>query len=211
MCCSKAEPLLATLAKQDKIPSVRTSAINQLGKYAKGDYKALYLSAVKDSSYNVSGSALQALEKVDKASALSIAKQLAKQPSGMTLKRALTNIILKSGDESMADSILRDFEGREVMRKYAAATNLSVYLSSISNIEKIKKGVEALVSFRNEVPEAYRQRSIPLINNYYIGPVLASNEAALKQQPDNKKLQELVTYIRSQLPSGFKWQDAEDE
>lgn len=53
---------------------------------------------------------MSALIKTDPASASLIVKELANKPSKGVLQEVVLNEILKSGDESMADKIIGDFE-----------------------------------------------------------------------------------------------------
>src|SRR6185436_12873740 len=86
------EPIIADLAKNDKKSTVRAHAINKLGEYKKAAYIPLFKAATTDSSYSVSGSALNALLEVDKDAALTISKSLDKQPAKGTLKSSLQGV-----------------------------------------------------------------------------------------------------------------------
>ena len=70
------EPIIADLAKNDKKSTVRANAISQLGEYKKAAYIPLFKAATTDSSYSVSGSALNALLEVDKDAAMTICKTI---------------------------------------------------------------------------------------------------------------------------------------
>src|SRR5205085_5647092 len=59
------EPILADLAKNDPKKTVRAAAIAKLGTYKNPEYASLFKAAINDSSYTVSGNALDALSGVD--------------------------------------------------------------------------------------------------------------------------------------------------
>ena len=58
------EPVLLDLAKNDPKKAVKAAAIAKLGTYKKPEYAALFKTAVNDSSYTVSGNALEAFLKL---------------------------------------------------------------------------------------------------------------------------------------------------
>src|SRR5580765_365815 len=104
------EPVLLDLAKNDPKKTVKAAAIAKLGTYKKPEYASLFKTAVNDSSYTVSGNALEALSEIDSAGALTEAKRLAQQPAKGKLSSVITSIMIASGDESSAEMILKNFE-----------------------------------------------------------------------------------------------------
>jgi aminopeptidase N len=99
------EPVLLDLAKNDPKKPIKAAAIAKLSTYKKPEYAALFKSAVNDSSYTVSGSALEALSEIDSVGALAEAKRLATQPAKGKLSSVITAIMIEAGDESSADMI----------------------------------------------------------------------------------------------------------
>lgn len=201
---SEMEPVIARIAKEDKKSIVRARAIRLLGEYNNSVYAEFFKASTRDSSYTVAGYALSALSKVDEKGALELAKQLNKQPSRGALKAAVMSEILKAGDESMADQVFGDFEAMGLQEKFDAIGNISTYLAALKNTEKFKKGIDAVVKFREGIPAAYRAQTDPYINGMVIKGILASKSKALEAQPNDADLKTQVEYVKAQLPEDDK-------
>ncbi len=197
------EPLLVNLAKSDKDATVRAAAIQKLGEYKKPEHIALFKTATNDSSYTVAGNALTALGKVDAALATAVAKQLSDKPAKGVLQEAIMNEIVKSGDESLADKIIGDFAKMPMSQaKFQALNTIATYLGAIKNTEKVKWGVDEIVSFRNGVPEAYRVQTDPFINGVILKGLLTKKDKEAKE--GNSAAKEQADYIKSKLPEEDK-------
>src|SRR5687767_6286149 len=180
------EPVLADLAKNDKKSTVRGNAIGRLGDYKKADYIPLFKAATKDSSYTVAGNALEALGKSDEAVAMAMAKELSRQPAKGLLKEAITTVIASSGDESLAEEIIGSFAEMPLNQaKFQALNSISAYLIALKNIEKIKWGIDEIVKFRDDIPEAFRAQTDPFINGVILQGIAAKKEEALKATPND--------------------------
>ncbi len=191
------ESILVDLAKNDPMRTVKATAIAKLGQYKKPEYASLFKAAISDSSYTVSGNALEALSDIDSATALNEAKRLSKEQVKGKLNTAITSIIIKSGDESAADMILTSFEKMPLSReKFDLLQSIGDFLGKTRNMDIVKRGVDAIVTFRNAIPEAFKGQSDPFINGILLkGLVTKKTEAGLKEQAD---------YIQSKLPAGDK-------
>lgn len=202
---SAVEPVLLDLAKNDKYATVRAGAIAQLGEYGKAEYVPLFKAAVNDSSYSVAGNALNAIAEADEAAALTIAKELVKQPAKGALQSAILAQIIKSGDESMADKIIGDFSKMPLgQAKFEALGNIGSYLAVVKNTEKFKWGVDEIVKFRDAVPAAFKDQTDPFINGMILKGILAKKDKALKENATDASLTEQVNYIKSVLPEAEK-------
>jgi len=190
------EPIIADIAAHDPSRVVKARAIDLLGDFGNPAYKDLFTQATKDSSYSVAGSALEALSQIDSAAAYRIATQLIKQPAKGDLSRAISTVLIKSGDESSFDAISDNFEkmptGGEKFQFVAPYANL---LTKVSGTDKVKRGVDLLVKFRESIPQAYRNQTDPFINNTLSGLAGKKQAAGLKDQAD---------YIKSKLSAGPK-------
>jgi len=192
------EPILLDLAKNDKKSTVRGNAISLLGEYEKKEYAEIFKKAVYDSSYTISGHALEALMKIDEPEAFSIAKELSKKTAKGVLQQTLITVIAKSGDESMADKLIGDFAKMPLgQAKFNTLQTMASYLAAIKNTEKVKWGVEEIVKFRDAIPEQFKVQTDPFINGFILKPVLTRKEALLKTTPDDKALQELIDYLKA--------------
>jgi aminopeptidase N len=192
-----AEPVLADLAKTDPERPVRAAAIGKLGQLKSAAYSALFKMAVDDSSYSVAGNALEALSVVDSAAALSEAKRLAKAESKGKLSNVINSVLIKSGDESVADIVLSKFEKTPFgQAKFNLLQGLGDMVAKTKNTDIVKKAVDAIVKFRDAVPEAFKGQTDPFINGTLLkGLVSKKTEAGLAEQAE---------YIKSKLPEEDK-------
>lgn len=201
---SAAEPVLFSLAKNDKKAIVRANAIEKLGEYENKEYASLFKNAIHDSSYTIAGNALTALGKLEPETSLSLARELAKKPAKGVLQSAIMTEIVKSGDESMAEEIIGGFAKMPLSQiKFQALGGISSYLAAIKNPEMVKRGVDEIVKFRDEIPEAYRSQTDPYINGMILKGLLAKKDKEAKESSD-EKLKELAEYIKSKLPEAEK-------
>ncbi len=187
------ERTLVDLANNDEKRAIKAAAIARLGFYKKTEYIPLFKANVDDSSYTLSGNALDALSQVDSLDALTIAKRLsALSPKGR-LSSVATSIIIKSGDESSADVILSTFDKLPISQaKFNLLQSISDFLDKTRNIDILKKGVDAIVKFRDAIPESFKGQTDQFINgNLLTGLMTRKMEAGLKEQAD---------YIKSKLP-----------
>ena len=198
------EPIIADLAKNDKKSTVRANAISQLGEYKKAVYIPLFKAAITDSSYSVSGNALNALLEVDKDAALTISKELDKKPAKGILKSSLQGAKAASGDESLEEEIIGGFNKMPVSNeKFNALGTLGIYLGALKNTEKVKAAVDEILKFREAIPSQYRVQTDPYINETLQG-IASKKEEALKADAGNTALKELVDYIKGKIPPADK-------
>ena len=187
------EPMLADMAENDPKTLVRARAIEALGKYKKDSYKPLFLKSINDSSYSVAGSSLNALGAIDTALALEKAKFFAGQHVKGALSDASTNILFSYASENDFDSLAARFDnlpfGNEKFMILQPFANL---LKRTQNPDNFKKGIDMIVSFRDTIPEQYRQ----MIAAYFNGMIL-NGIAASKQ---SKGLTMQADYAKSKIP-----------
>ncbi|MEO6313445.1 MAG: M1 family metallopeptidase [Chitinophagaceae bacterium] len=192
------EPLLAEMAKNEAMPTVRAAAIGLLGQYTKPEYKALFLKAVQDSSYSVSGEALVGLAHLDGEAALANAKAFAKQPMKGKLGSVVSQILIEAGGtEEDFDVIAGNFNHMAVSdEKFEALQPFAAYLGSISNTEKVKKGIDMIVNLREAVPAQYKTQLTPFINNMILRSIANKKRSGAQSNPD---LQEQIKYINDKI------------
>jgi aminopeptidase N len=191
------ESLLVDLARNDPQRTVKANAITQLGKYKKVEYASLFKAAINDSSYTISGNALEALSDVDSTAAFSEAKRLSAQPAKGKLSSAITGIMIKSGDESSADMILKSFEKMPLSQaKFQLLQSIGDFLGKTKNMDIVKRGIDDIVTFRDAIPEAFKGQTDPFINSVLLkGLATKKKDAGLQEQAD---------YIISKLPEDQK-------
>jgi aminopeptidase N len=191
------EPILVDIAKNDPKRIVKAGAIAKLGQYKKAEYASLFKAAINDSSYTVSGNALDALSDIDSAAAFNEAKRLSAEPSKGKLQSVITAIMIKSGDESSADAIFASFEKLPLsQQKFNLLQQMGDFLGKTKNMDIVKRGIDDIVTFRDAIPDAFKGQTDPFING-----VLLKGLAAKKKDAG---LQDQADYILSKLPEADK-------
>ena len=186
------EPVLLDLAKNDPKRLVKAFAISKLGDYKKPEYKTLFLSAVNDSSYSVSGSALEALNKIDSAAATAQAKRLASMPS----KGKLANLIKRLASPVNGNQLLSNFEAMPMgQEKFRLIEDVFDFLNETNSLDLFKRGVDDILKLEKEIPEAFREQATTELNR---GLREIQKERISKGQKD------FADYIDSKLPKDDK-------
>jgi aminopeptidase N len=180
------EPIIFSLAREDKKASVRALAFHLLGYYQKKEAKDLLVGALDDSSYFVAGAALGALATQDSVLAFSEAKRLA----ALNAKWALANVavvtLIKFGSEDDFDFICEKFASLSF--RIRSMRNFAEYLGKIRSPAKFMKGIDIIAGFRQTVSPAF----ISAINKEILGGLLTKKLAA--------GLEKEAAYIKNKLP-----------
>jgi len=191
------EPVLVSIAQKDPNRITRSRAVEVLGNLKKAAYQSLFFSLVNDSSYTLSGAALIALEKIDPTTAITEAKRLSKTKIKGGLLEAVATTLIKSGDESSFDELLESYSQMGLSQaKFNLTGTFANFIGGISNTEKVKKGVDAILQFKNSIPEQYGVW--PVIDNMLKG-IIGKKETAKKDASNAAALQEQIDYIKSKL------------
>ena len=189
------EPVLADLAAHDTKSTVKSNALGLLSSYKDDKYKSLFLQNVADSSYAVSGAALDALYQQDPEAGLEQAKKLGAQPAKGKLVEAITMILISSGDEGGFDVIARVFDNMPPSQaKFNLLQPLCEILSNIKDTEKVKLGADMMVRFREAIPAEYS----PFINNL-LQNAINKKQAALPSDSEKTALQEQIDYLKAKI------------
>ncbi|HMF71424.1 MAG TPA: M1 family metallopeptidase, partial [Flavitalea sp.] len=126
------ESTIADIAKNDPKPTTRGTAIGLLGNYDKPEYRSLFNKSLTDSSYTVSGYALESLTKADKEAGLAAAKKMITSPAKGKLMGTMANVLIQSGDEGSFDAISKYFGDLPLsMAKISMLQPMSDYLSKL--------------------------------------------------------------------------------
>lgn len=88
--------------------------------------------------------------------------------------------------------------------KFQMLNTLSTYLSAIKDPEKVKRGVDEIVKFRDAVPENFRNQTDPFINGMVLKGILTKKDKDAKENINNAAMKELAEYIKSKLPEEDK-------
>ena len=186
------EPVILELAEHDLKPMVRGKALQLLGKYKKETYKDLLIRSLNDSSYTVSGYALEALSMIDTAKALTEAYRLSKTVAKNVLYASIAQILSRYGDESSFDFIAANFIKMPLTeKKFSSLQSFALLLGKINDPIKFKKGIDIIIKFRNEIPQEIKSQTDAYIN-----------DSLLRELAENKKAKgytELSNYIDSKI------------
>ncbi len=194
------EPVIVAIAKKDPKHVTRSMAVDKLAEIKKPEYKQLFSSLINDSSYTLSGAALNALDKIDPAAALIEAKRISKTNTKGILSEAVASILIKSKDESSFDEIVSAYSKMALSQsKFNLTSSLANFIGIINNTDKVKRGVDEIVNFRNAIPEQFGVT--PVIDNF-LKTIIGKKEAAKKDaSADGDALQQQIDYIKSKLKS----------
>lgn len=188
------ENTFVQLASTDPSSEVREQAIDALSGTYNEDYINLFTSLTKDSSYTVSGAALDALEKIDSSAALSIATKASTQKIKKRLNTSVTAILAKYGDENIFDFIAKQFEqlNDQSAEKFYMTVAFGQLLQKVNNPITFKKGIDLIVKFRESIPKEYRIQSDPYFNTRVLAEILKAKKA--------KGQQDLVDMVIAVIP-----------
>jgi aminopeptidase N len=183
------EPILRSLAETDPNHPVRAKAIELLGTYKNKLYRQIFVNNLDDSSYSVAGAALTALEKIDSAAALAEAEKEMFHPMKGKLTLAVTGILTDYGTESQFDYIASKYQAQPFIfpDKLISSINFIHFLSRVHQTQQVKRAIDMIVHFRNQIPGFTEGRINPELSK------LASTK-------DAEGLKEQADYIRKYLP-----------
>jgi aminopeptidase N len=187
------EKLIVELATKDPKAKVRASAIEALSNYNNPNYTSIFKAGVKDSSYSVAGASLEALEIADKDAAVAATRELVNQPAKGALLAAITSVAAKNGIVEAFGTISSTFGNMPLSQtKFEMLQPLSQLLSITKDPQKVKEGVDMIVTFRESIPANYRTQTDGYIN----GMILQGIQNA-KQKENTPEGNELVEYIKA--------------
>jgi aminopeptidase N len=187
------EPILFELSKNDTNRTVQATAIGLLGTYKKPEYKELFVKKTTDSSYSVAGNALTALSYLDEEQAHQLADEFSKYPAKGDLLEAMSVIFIKESDESKFDLVIEGFDKMPMSQeKFDEFPQFAALLLKIQNTDQLKRGVDALVRFRDSFPASQKEELTNLLNNNFLKPIAERKTSA--------GLTEQATYILSKIP-----------
>ncbi|ULQ56647.1 M1 family metallopeptidase [Flavihumibacter rivuli] len=188
-----AEKSIAELAEKDPKATVKAKAIELLANYDNATYKKIYEKGIKDSSYSIAGASLEGLAVVDNDAAVAATKEMVKQPIKGQLLSAVTSVAAKNGLEEAFDVIGNTFDQLPLSQtKFEMLQPFAELLAKMKNTDKIKKGVDMIIDFREAIPQAYRNQTDSYINNMVLQSILTA-----KQKDNSPGSQEVAEYIKT--------------
>jgi aminopeptidase N len=154
------------LAAKEKNKRAKAAALDFLTATGDTKYLSLFKANVTDSSYSVAGAALYGLSELDPGNAYALAKKYSTDAKG-DLGKAVSDVIMVQGTENDFDFIADRFDKMPLSQaKFESLNGFCDYLTKLNNIDKVKKGVDMVIKFRNAIPEQFR--------NFTDGPIKAA-------------------------------------
>ena len=174
------------IAEKEPNKKVQAKALEILVKQNDKKYVPLFEKFVNDSSYSVSGAALDGLSKLEPEQAYTLAKKYAKDAKGK-LGSVTSKIIMDNATEEDFDLIFDQYKNSPLSQNKIQETfGFANYLTKVKNSADVRKGVDAIMDVRNQVPERFRKFVDPGFKQAF-GKI----SAARKANGDN----ELANYI----------------
>jgi len=167
------EETLALLVNKETNRPVKASMIEGLGKTADAKYTSLYEKNINDSSYSVSGASLEALSKIDSVLALKHAMELSNKPAKGKLDNAINSILVASGKEEVFDKLADKFTALGLTNeKFMLMQQIGEMTGSMKSNERIKKSIDLITAFRDEIPAQVKEQTNPYINGMILGGIM---------------------------------------
>ena len=186
------EETLALLVNKEPNRPVKASMLEGLGKTADAKYASLYEKNINDSSYSVSGAALEALSKTDSLLALKHAMELSNKPAKGKLDMSINTILIASGKEEVFDKLADKFTALGLTNeKFMLMQQIGEMTGSMKSNERIKKSIDLITAFRDEIPAQVKEQTNPYINGMILGGIMNKLKLAGNS--------EMVKYLESKL------------
>jgi aminopeptidase N len=151
------------IANADKDRKTKAAAIAYLAKTSNAKYKQLYENNINDSSYSVAGAALEGLVALEPAKSYELARKYSKDAKG-DLGEIVNEVIMKEGSEADFEFISKRFDDMPLSQeKVTGVGTFAAYLEKVQNSSNVKKGIDMIIKFRNQIPEQFRSFVDPMI------------------------------------------------
>lgn len=169
------------IANTDKDRRTKAAAIAYLANTSDAKYRPLYEKNINDSSYSVAGAALTGLIGLDPTKAYELAKKYSNDAKG-DLGNVVNETMIKEGTEADFDFVAERFDKMPLSQeKVMAVPALAGYLEKVQSIDKIKKGIDLIIKFRNAIPEQF----LSFVDPIFLGGLNKLGKAKGKEIEDH--------------------------
>ncbi|MEP6583061.1 MAG: M1 family aminopeptidase, partial [Ginsengibacter sp.] len=149
--------VIEKIAEKDPNKKVQAKALAILVKVNDKKYQPLFSKYLNDSSYSVSGAALEGLSKLDSAGAYNLVKKYSSDAKGK-LGAVVTKVIMANSSEDDFNFILDNYKNAPLTQEKVQETMVFAgYLAKVKNADNVKKGADEILKFRNKIPEQFRK------------------------------------------------------
>jgi len=165
------------MAAKDPNKKVQAKALEILAKVNDKKYEPLFTKFINDSSYSVSGAALEGLVKLEPSEAYNLAKKYSNDARGK-LGNVVAKVIMQNATEADFDFLLNQFKNSPFTEtKIQSAMMFAGYLTKVKDAAQVKKGVDEIMKLRNQIPQQYHQYIDPAFKQAF-GKISAAQKTA---------------------------------
>ena len=109
------------------------------------------------------------------------------------LAEEVMGLLIEAGSEDDFEFIAHEYRDMPLSQtKFQATMGFGIFLSKVQNTDRLKRGVDLIVAFRESIPKQFHSQTDPTINGAILGELAIKKDAAeAKEQAD---------YIRSKIP-----------
>lgn len=176
---------IEAIGNSDSSRKAKAKAIAILAEQSDKKYTSLFAKSVNDSSYFVSGNALQGLYRVDPEVALAEAKRLSSMPAKGDLAEAIGVVLVVNGDETGTNLLINFFKNLSFGQEKVDALEAFIFaLSKTKSLDNLKSGIDALMEFKNKLPANYKETFAPVVPAILQGLQNAKQAEGQKDQAD---------------------------
>ena len=152
---------IEAMANKDKDKKTQSVALSFLASLQNVKYQPLFQKYVTDSSYSVAGAALGGLIGLSPGKAYELSEKYIADSKGGLADVVMSSLIIE-GKETDFDLIIKMYnETPFSQEKIGISLSIINYLLNISDLSKIKKGIDDVISVKKNVPAQYRNFTDP--------------------------------------------------
>jgi aminopeptidase N len=147
---------IALIASNEKDKKTKASALLFLANTKDPQYQPLYNKLIEDSSYSVAGAALEGLSSLQPTQSYQLAKKYSSDAKG-ALGEVISSILIANGTEDDFAFIAERYNDAPPNQdKLQMTVAFCDYLVKVTDVKKVKQGIDYIIEFRGFIPEQYR-------------------------------------------------------
>lgn len=182
--------IIEQIAEKDPDKKTQAKALEILADTKSSQYEKLYEKFLNDSSYSVAGAALKGYAALNPQKAYDLVKTLTDVRGA--LAAAASEIMYTNGTEADFDMLLDMYKKLSPSQEKVMATmKFAGFLLKIKDGEKVKDGVNAIMDFRNMIPEQYRS---------FVDPGFKKMFNSIAEAQAKEGHAEVADYVRKLIP-----------